>query len=1197
MKRRLILLLALALCLSPARLGLSAALAEELAESAAVEDVVPPAESAGAAGLVVEGTEETTGDTEQSQPAPEAAGSAEQSQPAPETADSAEQFQPAPETAAPVNTPVEVPAPAPVEIPAPAQVEIPAPVEVPAQEAWTQPEAGYAVAAPEAVVGDPVDMALGATQLVMGVKESFTLPVALLPTGSASVVTWRSDKPKIVSVDAATGLMKALKKGTATVYATTANGIERACAITVMKAPKKITLNVTSLVLSGGGQSYQLVTTFPSKSGCLLYYGSSDPSVVAVDAAGVLITGNPGTATVTVQTFNGKSASCAVTVLDPSIPVPASVVLPAASFVIGVKQSLALNPAFIAQDGSAIPNVIYTVESSNKKKLVVNADGTLTGAKAGSYTVKVTAYNGVSATCAVKVEKAPSKVAVTPVKGTIGPGQTRQLTVTFPKGGIGTYTFSSSNPGVVSVDANGYITGVQLGTAVITVRTSNGKTAKSTITVSRGPDYVALNADYELQFDPLTNAYSTLYVKTMNPGETFQLTGENEYMTYGDIVGFESTAPNIASVDQNGVITAIAPGAAIIVVRSTSGAEAYCRVTVNGSLPAIIAFTAADATVRAGQTASVPSLKGVNIDAGGLATASYASSDPNVLGVAWSDADAEWKLVGVNPGSAVLTAYAWGATAQLPVTVTPAATTSSELRFESSVMYMSVGDAWKPIVTDEYGVVIPAALTSDNPAVVSVDEAGGLTGLAEGSATVTATWGALTANTSVNVRTGAAAVALNAGEVVLGVGQRFALTASVNGNGSSANLTGASSNPSAATVGADGVVVARAPGAAVITATAYGGAVASCTVSVAPAPSGISIQPASVTGRLDQGGVQLAMAFGAPDEVGSVTMSSSDPAVAVVNDIGYIAFLSPGRTVVTATTNNGLMTSIDVTVLPAKPVSATPTYRLFAAYGYFNSEYNGYIPFTQNNAKSMASVFEHSSISGLGYSTRVMGNPSKNQLLSGISSFFSATTDADVSIVYLCSHGHMTNGYAGYRMSLPGYDDSPNNANYYMTSQEILNCVSRINGSVVLILDSCYSGAFLQDMQGQLDALGGRVAVLTAASDTRATYYKVKKTDKSVDFFTFFLLKGLGYNHRDGWWNSNAKGSRGSYPGYLAADAAGNGDGIVTLGEAFSYASNSIAANIPGYMKKSWYWGDATRVQQPRYYPGYLNDLVVYQPR
>ena len=122
--------------------------------------------------------------------------------------------------------------------------------------------------------------------------------------------------------------------------------------------------------------------------------------------------------------------------------------------------------------------------------------------------------------------------------------------------------------------------------------------------------------------------------------------------------------------------------------------------------------------------------------------------------------------------------------------------------------------------------------------------------------------------------------------------------------------------------------------------------------------------------------------------------------------------------------------------------------------------------------------------------------------------------------------------------------------------------------------------------------------MLTAASDTRATYYNVKNTNKAVDFFSYFLLQGLGYNEKEGWWNAGANGGLGVYPGYLAADRMGNGDGNgeVSLGELFDYVSNCIAVNIPVYMTKSWYWGDKTRVQVPRYYAGALNDIAVYRP-
>jgi hypothetical protein len=244
----------------------------------------------------------------------------------------------------------------------------------------------------------------------------------------------------------------------------------------------------------------------------------------------------------------------------------------------------------------------------------------------------------------------------------------------------------------------------------------------------------------------------------------------------------------------------------------------------------------------------------------------------------------------------------------------------------------------------------------------------------------------------------------------------------------------------------------------------------------------------------------------------------------------------------------------------------------------------------------MAKVFKKSSINGQTYATKVLGNPSKAKILSGIQSFFEEADSNDVSIVYFCSHGHNNKeSYTNYRLSLMGYDSNKNNSKYYLTAKEIFNSIQAIDGNVILILDSCYSGTFINDMKSKLAAEDGRIAVLTAASNTRATYYNNKS--KSVDFFTFFLLQGLGYNEKEGWWNKNSGGDEGSYPGFFSADRNGDGDGAATLGEFYNFASNCIDTNIPKYMKKSWYWGDKSKVQKTRFYAGKLKNLVIYQPK
>ena len=92
-------------------------------------------------------------------------------------------------------------------------------------------------------------------------------------------------------------------------------------------------------------------------------------------------------------------------------------------------------------------------------------------------------------------------MTLSPANATLGVGQTDRYKVTFPSGQGGGYTFSSSNTKVATVDNQGYVTGLSVGTATITVKTYNGKTAKSTLKVKKGPEFLLLNTYYEPVFD------------------------------------------------------------------------------------------------------------------------------------------------------------------------------------------------------------------------------------------------------------------------------------------------------------------------------------------------------------------------------------------------------------------------------------------------------------------------------------------------------------------------------------------------------------------------------------------------------------------------------------------------------------------------------------------------------------------------
>lgn len=1046
----------------------------------------------------------------------------------------------------------------------------------------------------------PKKVTLNKTALTLSVGQTFTL-VGKLPAKTGSTLTFTSGNGKVAAVDAITGEITARATGSATITVKTFNNKKATCKLTVLAAPDQVTLPAKLTIAQNEHRVLKptVVGADNSKSEAEYTFSAENGTgSVTIDArTGEVVGKEVGTATIRVSTHNGVTTHlsggervetvCQVTVVEG----PAEVRLAAKSASIGLKQTLALNPVILGPDGEEMKDAKFTVSGAKKNKLTVSAKGVVKGLKKGTYTVTVTALNGVSASCKVKVLAAPSKVSLSPAKPVIGVGQTTKLKVSLPKNTMASYTFSSSNKSVVSVDGEGNITGLKKGSAVIKVRTHNKKTAKVTVKVKDGPSFISLNGTYELEYDDITDMYNVVYSKSLEKGKTFQIKYENEYGTYGAIASYETDDPDVATVTAKGLVTAVEAGVADITVRSTSGATAILRVTVPGDAPKKISFNAMAVRVRVGKQKAAPSLSGTNMTAADLAGAEYASGDEGVFTVEWSDSEAQWIITGVSAGTAMLTASVGSATAQAQVEVFEETDVPKAIHFEDARVYLSAGESFRPMVLDDNDYEVTAVLTSSASGVVSIGDDGVLTAMGEGTATVTAKLGSLTCEMTVVVQAAPAEIKLNVESLKLGVGQRYTLKPVVNGDGTTGKLAYSSSEESVATVTASGVVIGRSSGNAVVTVKGPGDASATCAVTVYPAPTHLSVEPGTISERLNEGGVQLGWSFGASDEMGTVAFSSTNEKVATVSDEGYVTFVSVGMAKIKAVTNNGISVSVDVRVLPEKSSSDETTYRLFAAYSYYDA-----LPFTKRNATTVANVFEKSSISGLTYSTKVMGNPGKTQLLSGISSFFSGTDDNDVSVIYLCSHGHNTkSAYRNYFLSLPGYSSDKNNSNYKITSTEIFNCVKRVRGSVVLILDSCYSGTFIEDMKGKLDDQGGRIAVLTAASNTRATYYN--KKSNSVDFFTFFLLQGLGYNERDGWWNKDSKASKGSYPGYLAADKKGNGDGIVSLGEFYDYAGKCIDANIPSYMKKSWYWGDKQKVQKTRFYAGNLKNLVIYKPK
>ena len=163
------------------------------------------------------------------------------------------------------------------------------------------------------VVPEAESVALNKTAVNIGIGQNYTLTATVAPTDAIQKVTWSSNNEEIASVDA-NGVVTGKKLGTATITATTDNGLTAVCKINVKHAPESITLNRDTLSINALS-TYTFTKTLTAKNSASSFkWTSSNPDIVKVYSTGKIVALQPGTATITVTTYNGKTASCEVTV-------------------------------------------------------------------------------------------------------------------------------------------------------------------------------------------------------------------------------------------------------------------------------------------------------------------------------------------------------------------------------------------------------------------------------------------------------------------------------------------------------------------------------------------------------------------------------------------------------------------------------------------------------------------------------------------------------------------------------------------------------------------------------------------------------------------------------------------------------------------------------------------------------------------
>lgn len=740
-------------------------------------------------------------------------------------------------------------------------------------------------------------LAINQDDFTMARGEKDTLTVSATPEAALAgkTVTWSSTDDSVVKVDQE-GNIEAVGVGTATITAS-CEEFSDSVTITVNAPLTGITLNTQETSIKKGDTTdldviYNPEDTTDDKK---VTWTSSDDKIATVDENGVVTAVADGTATIT-ATVGSLTAECIVHVRE--VPLEGIDLDKTAITMNKGEKSEALKVSYNPEDTTDDKTVTW---SSENEDVATVENGVVTAVGAGTTTITAT-VGEFTAECEVTVVSPLESITLTADRTTdnLEVGDTVNLTVgynpedTTDKKAV---TWSSSDEDVATVDENGVVTAVAGGTATITATSvaNENITATCDIKVLKHTTGISLDKN---EMELAKGETSAPLAVTFDPADT----DDSKDLTW------TSSDDTVATVDENGVVTAVGAGSATIRATLNANEDIYAECAVTVSVPLESITLTADK-----ETDSLEVGDTVNLTVG------YNPEDTTVTReVVWTSSDDTVATVdngivtAVGGGTATITATVNGISATCDVRVLKHTEGISLGTTEMNLMKGDVSDpiavTFNPADTDDSKEV---TWSSDNTAVAAVDSEGRVTAIGEGTAVITATAvdGGFTASCTVTVKEIHVEDAVLAEDTPseLYIGQNHTISVVITPENVTDEVTYsyASSDADVAAVDENGVVSALKAGTATITVTVTAGDFIkelSFDVEVKEIPlEGIAFKEEIKT--LEEGqSAQLEILYNPENTTvdRTVTWNSSDPTVATVEN-GLVKALKAGTTVITAT--------------------------------------------------------------------------------------------------------------------------------------------------------------------------------------------------------------------------------------------------------------------------------------------------------
>lgn len=524
--------------------------------------------------------------------------------------------------------------------------------------------------------------------------------------------------------------------------------------------PEAILLNQNEVGIKKG-RSYQLVSTVlpENANNKQVIWTSSDPKIVSVNETTGYITGvSEGTATITVKTLiNDISTDCVVNVTGKDVLISGiSFYQKNISIAVGYTHTLSYS---ITPKNASVSDLSFT--SSDSSVAIVDQQGVVKGLKEGNAIITVSSLNGIIKDTAyvtvykkgattivdgdpIKTNNYPKTIKLDNTELNLKLGTTSQVIATVsPSDANQSISWFSSNSRIATVDSNGLIRAVGIGTTTIIARTVNDLTASVKVTVgdySLGVKNIMITTNYIVL--PVGSAKQLVVAFT-------PANASNKTITWS------SSDPNVATVDSSGNVKAISAGSAIIKATAADGGytdTATIEVTSNRNEidEKTISFSESSYTVGVNGTISLTPI--ITPSNATFKSVHFTSSDSSIATV-----DDNGVVKGIKEGTVKITAETYHnhlkATTTVIVKYIPVSSVklnvSSEVTLRKGATIALVATVLPSNASDK-----TVTYKSDNPSIATIDNNGIVTGKGIGRTTITIipNGGGTQATTIINVK-------------------------------------------------------------------------------------------------------------------------------------------------------------------------------------------------------------------------------------------------------------------------------------------------------------------------------------------------------------------------------------------------------------------------------------------------------------